>query len=71
MFDVLLSDSIKGINYIDGVLEIEFEKSGDIYQYFPVVENVYKRFTLSLSKEIFYLTQIKGIYLEHKICGLS
>lgn len=49
------------------ILELEFRDEGGVWQYFNFKPAAYKKFVNSESLGHFFVTRIKGKYLEEKI----
>lgn len=49
------------------LLEIEFGHDGQVCQYFEVPEDIWYRFKLEASPELFFHRHIKGCYVERRI----
>jgi hypothetical protein len=62
------SSNIKSVGYDpeQKILEIEF-KSGSVYQYEEVPEDVFQEMLVAESVGKYFNTQVKGIYSEKRI----
>ena len=49
------------------ILELEFRDNGGVWQYFEVKPSTYKKFITSESLGRYFVTKVKGKYLELKI----
>lgn len=54
----VISESLKGVGYEDGTLEVEFT-TGTVYQYFDVPERVFGELMAAESKGSFFNRQIR------------
>jgi hypothetical protein len=61
------STSIKSVGFENNILEIEFLKTGYIYQYFEVPEEIYIRLMAAESKGAFFTKKIRNNYEFKKI----
>ena len=63
------SSMITSIGYDSdtSTLEIEFKSNGAIWQYYDFPENTYYEFIGSGSVGKFFLTQIRGQYVENQV----
>ncbi|HEV2988210.1 MAG TPA: KTSC domain-containing protein [Candidatus Angelobacter sp.] len=69
MFEAIKDKEIASINYDlqSQILEIEFKPSGEVYCYFSVPEDEYKRLMSAASKMAYLNSQIHPSYRFQKI----
>lgn len=65
--DYIESSMIVSIGFEESVLEIEFKKNGQVWQYYEVPEYVYQEMMASPSQGVFWHAQIKGQYQESRV----
>jgi hypothetical protein len=56
------SSSLASIGYQNNILEVEFRKTGDVYQYYDVQEEVYLSLMKAKSKGFYFTRYIRENY---------
>lgn len=56
-----------GYDFQQSVLEIEFKKNGQIWQYFDVPENLWYEMESASSVGKFFHSNIKGVFTENRV----
>jgi hypothetical protein len=61
------SSSLASVGYKNNVLEVEFRKTGDVYQYYNVQEEIFLSFIKAKSKGAYFTSHIRGNYEFKKV----
>jgi hypothetical protein len=61
------SSSLASVGYKDGILEVEFRKTGDVYQYFYVQEEIFLALMKARSRGAYFTSHIRENYEFMKV----
>jgi hypothetical protein len=61
------SSSLASVGYKDGILEVEFRKTGDVYQYFNVQQEIFLSLMKARSRGAYFTRHIRENYEFKKL----